>query len=181
MLELSLDILNEGFPAISKSIGRYLAEGAAFCLESNGHKTGVLLKVEGDYQTSLKLHWSEHVDDQVKRAWNDGKEATEYGATAIALVLIKALTPYTVIERSFQGTGFDYWLGTGIYDENLLPFQQRKARLEVSGIWKEAGSNTVEARLKIKRSQIQTITNDGMPALVIVVEFGTPKAKFVNQ
>lgn len=150
-------------------------------MEANGHKPGVVLKVEGEYKAFLTVYWSENIDDQVKRAWNDSKEATEYGATAIALLLIKTLTPYTVIERSFQGTGFDYWLGTGVYDENQLPFQQRKARLEISGIWKAAGSNTVEARLQIKRNQLQAISDQGMPAFIIVVEFGTPKSKFVSQ
>jgi hypothetical protein len=177
MLNVSLDLLKDGFPAISKSIGQYLAEGGAFCLEANGHESGILLRVEGIYSESLKLFWSEDIDAQTRRAWNDGKEATEYGATAISLVIIKTLTPYTIIERSFQGTGFDYWLGTGEYDESLLPFEQRKAKLEISGIWKETMGNTVEARIRAKKNQITAASDDGLPALVIVVEFGAPKAK----
>ena len=181
MLEATLDRLREGFPAISKSIGQYLAEGGAFCFEANGHKPGVALKVEGDYPETIELSWSNVVDSQVARAWNDSQEATEYGATAVAIVILSKLTPYTIIERSFKGTGFDYWLGTGEYDENLLPFQQRKAKLEVSGIWKESESNTVDARIRLKRQQIELAGEEGLSAFIIVVEFGTPKAKFVEQ
>ncbi|MCB0552723.1 MAG: hypothetical protein KDD02_04155 [Phaeodactylibacter sp.] len=181
MLKATLDRLKEGYPAISKNIGAYLAEGGAFCLEGNGHKPGVALVVDGDYPESIELHWSTAVDGQVSRSWNDSQEATEYGATAVAIVILAKLTPYTVIERSFKGTGFDYWLGSGEYDENLLPFQQRKAKLEVSGIWKESGNNTVDARVKLKRQQIKHAGKEGLPAFIIVVEFGTPKAKFVKQ
>jgi hypothetical protein len=45
-----------------------------------------------------------------------------------AILLMRALTGYTVIERSRKGTGFDWWLGT---EDNLF---QGKVRLEVSGI-----------------------------------------------
>jgi len=181
MLKTTLDRLKKGFPAISKNIGAYLAEGGAFCLEANGHQPGVVLVVEGDYPESMELYWSTAVDAQVARSWNDSQEATEYGATAIAIIILTALTPYTIIERSFKGTGFDYWLGSGEYDENLLPFQQRKAKLEVSGIWKESGNNTVDARVRLKRQQIELAGEEGLSAFIIVVEFGTPKAKFVEQ
>lgn len=179
MLEANLEGLKKGFPAISKSIGQYLAEGGAYCLEMNGHASGVVLLVEGDFSEQIKLLWKDKVNDQVKRAWNETQEATEYGATAIALVILQELTDYTVIERSFTGTGFDYWLGTGEYDENLLPFEQRKARLEISGIWRASESNTIDARVQIKRKQLEQSDSTQLPGLIIVVEFGTPTAKFV--
>lgn len=56
MLEATLDRLKEGFPAISKSIGQYLAEGGAFCLDANGHKPGVALEIEGDYPETIELY-----------------------------------------------------------------------------------------------------------------------------
>jgi hypothetical protein len=127
----------------------------------------------------MKLFWQDEVNDQVKRAWNESQEATEYGATAIALMILQQLTEYTVIERSFTGTGFDYWLGTGEYDENLLPFVQRKARLEISGIWKASANNTIDARVQLKRKQLEQSDATLLPGLIIVVEFGTPTAKFM--
>ncbi len=181
MLEATLDRLKEGFPALSKSIGQYLAEGGAFCLEAHRHKSGVAIEIMGDYSETIELYWSNVVDSQVTRAWNDSQEATEYGAAAIAIVILSKLTSYSIIERSFKGTGFDYWLGEGEYDENLLPFQQRKAKLEVSGIWKESETNTVDARVSLKRRQIDFRGEDNFPAIIIVVEFGTPKAKMIDQ
>lgn len=181
MLKATLDQLKEGFPAISKNIGQYLAEGGAFCLEAHGHKSGVALEILGDYPKTIELYWSNVVDPQVTRAWNDSQEATEYGAVAIAIVILSKLTSYSIIERSFKGTGFDYWLGDGEYDENLLPFQQRKAKLEVSGIWKEAETNTVDSKVNLKRRQIDSHGEYDFPAIIIVVEFGTPKAKMIDQ
>lgn len=181
MVEADLNLLKEGFPAISKTIGKYLAEGGAYCMEANGHQSGVLLRVEGDYEATIRLTWSENIDAQIERSWNDSQEATEFGAMSIAIIILKKLTDYTIIERSFRGTGFDYWLGTGEYDENLLPFEQRKARLEISGIWKETSSNTVDARISLKQKQLEVSDSTQLPGLVIVVEFGTPKAKFVKK
>lgn len=66
MLEANLENLKKGFPAISKSIGQYLAEGGAYCLEMNGHTSGVVLLVEGDFNEPMKLFWQDEVNDQVK-------------------------------------------------------------------------------------------------------------------
>lgn len=181
MLKIDLDVLKLGLPAISKNIGQYLAEAGAYCLEANGHKSGTILIVEGFLSKRLIVIWKNKIDDQVKRSWNDSLEATEYGATAIAILLLKKLTDYTIIERSFKGTGFDYWLGTGKYDENLLPFEQRTARLEISGIWKESEINTIESRVRRKQRQLFKSGFMEFPGIIIVVEFGTPKAKMVKQ
>ena len=74
----------------------------------------------------------------------------------------------------------DYWLGTGEYDENLLPFEQRKAKLEVSGIWKESESNTINARIRLKRKQLTQFNFENLPGVIIVVEFGAPQAKYAE-
>ena len=128
---VNLDTLVEGLPAISKSVGAYLAEGGAFCLEAHGHRSGVVLELLGSINDPITLEWPLQVDHQVLRSWADTREATEFGAIAIAILIIRTFTDYTIIERSFRGTGFDYWLGLGEYDENRLPFEQRSARLEV--------------------------------------------------
>lgn len=181
MQKVDLETLKIGFPAISKNIGRYLAEGGAYCLEANDHKSGVIMQIMSDSMEDVVIIWKDKIDAQVKRAWNDSLEATEYGATAIAILLIKKFTDYTIIERSFRGTGFDYWLGTGEYDENLLPFEQRKAQLEVSGIWKESEHNKIDVRVRLKQRQVNRSNFKKFPVFVIVVEFGTPKAKMVKQ
>jgi len=108
------------------------------------------------------------VDDKIKRTYNDTQEATEWGATAISFLIIKNCTPFTVIERSYKKTGFDYWLGY-IND----PLFQKKAKLETSGILKESVTNTVKSRVKMKMEQIRK-TNNTIPGYVIVVEFSKP-------
>ena len=181
MQSIHLDRLKEGFPAISKNTGAYLAEAGAYCLKAQGHASGVRLDMAGNFDTPLRVVWTDMLDDQVFRTWADSQEATEFGAVAIASMLIHTLTDYTFIERSFKGTGFDYWLGKGEYNENLLPFEQRKARLEVSGIWRESPRNTVLARMELKKRQISKSDSGKFPALIIVVEFGTPKSNIYQQ
>ena len=82
-----------------------------------------------------------------------------------------------MIESSWRGTGFDYWLGEE--SENTM---QRKARLEVSGIRNDTAS-VVHARVRRKIDQISpsALTYPGMPGFVIVVEFGTPLAQVETQ
>ena len=49
------------------------------------------------------------VTNQTFRTWADLQEATEYGATAISVLLAKKELGYEVVERSVKGTGI--WLG----------------------------------------------------------------------
>jgi hypothetical protein len=110
----------------------------------------------------------------MRRCWNDQQEATEYGAVGIAVLLLKRFHRYSAIERSFKGTGFDYWLGEN--DDLLF---QKKARLEVSGIIR-GNASQVENRVVSKLKQ--TDVSDGqLPAYVAVVEFGNPLAKVVRK
>jgi hypothetical protein len=122
------------------------------------------------------LTWTT-ITDQALRTWNDLQEATEYGATAIAVLLAKKEIGYAVIERSMKGTGIDYWMG----DESDGPPFQSKARLEISGILKVQGNDSavrraVTARVRQKLRQTGPSSNP-LPAYVIVVEFGMPLAE----
>jgi hypothetical protein len=109
-------------------------------------------------------------DENARLTWNDPEEATEQGAAACALVLIKGLAHYEVVERSRKGTGFDYWLG----DEDDYPFQ-KKARLEVSGI-AEGSEAQLQQRVNQKLRQTKRSDSTNLPAFVAVLEFKTPKA-----
>lgn len=88
-------------------------------------------------------------------SWNDVKEATEFGATALAILLLLKFTDFTYVIRAYQGTGIDYWLGTGDYTSELLPTSSRKGRLEISGILNERKSNTVNMRINQKKKQVK--------------------------
>lgn len=168
MLDLS-DLAN-GLPAISPAFGQYLAEAGAVCLESQGHANGQELSVQGIHSKDYALRWPE-ITDQMERCLNDAEVATEHGAVGIAVLLMKRLIGFAVIQRSRKGTGFDYWLG----DEADMPFQN-KARLEVSGI-RNGDQKTVKARVREKMTQTEVSDETRLPAYVVVVEFGRPVAE----
>jgi hypothetical protein len=106
----------------------------------------------------------------MRRYWNDLEEATEQGATGLALLLLRSLCGYTVVERSRKGTGFDWWLGT---DDDLF---QAKARLEVSGLLR--GSNRrFNSRMTARKKQTRRSARSRLVAYVVVTEFGTPRSR----
>ena len=170
---LNLNELRSGLPAITPEWGSVLAQVAGVCLELQGHCQGVRLRVTGFVNDTYALIWPP-ISDQALRTWSDYQEATQYGATAIAVLLAKKETGYAVIERSAKGTGIDYWLG---HEAEGPPFQN-KARLEVSGIFSVEGSDrdverAVAKRVREKLKQTQS-SSGSLPAYVIVVEFGSP-------
>ncbi len=169
--DLMLESLADGFPALTAAFGMCLAEAGAICLDYHDHPQGVELEVSGDFSESFHLYWPQ-VTDQMRRCWNDIEVVREHGAYGIACLLIRKLTPFTVIERSRKGTGFDYWLG---FEGDLL--FQNKARLEVSGIGK-GSPDLIAWRVNIKLKQ--TERSDGaLPAYIVVVEFSTPTSRVV--
>ena len=173
---LDLNELNNGLPAITPQWGATLAQVAGVCLESQGHRQQVSFDVAGYANNAYTLNWP-YIDDQARRTWADLQEATEHGATGIAVLLAKKELGYAVIERSAKGTGIDYWLG---HEQDGPPFQS-KARLEVSGILRvEESDIDVERAVgkRVREKLKQTLPSSGsLPAYVIVVEFGTPLAE----
>src|SRR5579871_2703074 len=86
-----------------------------------------------------------------------------------------ALSEYTVVHRSYQGTGVDYFLGHR--DDFLF---QHSACLEVSGIGN--GSETeIRRRKKIKLEQTQRSDALQIPAIVVIVEFSRPMAEVAQR
>ena len=126
------------------------------------------------YSDDIQLNWTSIVDKATIKSWGDMQEATEYGATAVAILLANELTEYPCIERSCKGTGFDYWLG----EEDDIELFQRKARLEISGILKETKKNTLKQRVNIKEKQTNITANTNMNAHICVTEFSNPKCAY---
>lgn len=178
MIELNLSKLKEGLPGISKTIGAYLAEAAAFCLTQNQHNSPVELSITGLYTQNLLVIWTDDITEQVKRSWRESIEATEYGATGIAILLLLKLTDYVILERGVIGTGFDYLLCKQDTKGQLL--LEEKARLEISGIWRATKTNTVTQRISIKKKQVKKSNAANFPAYIIVIEFSQPTSKFIQ-
>lgn len=172
-----LDELNNGLPGITKSWGAWLSEASKACFDNQGHISGVKIMVEGIADREYKVIWAgEEITEQVKRSWNDTQEMTEYGACGVAILLVLKLTDYTIIERSRKGTGFDYWLGD---KDSEIPFKN-SARLEVSGILK-GDEKLLRTRVGQKLKQTHPTDAGNLPAFVVVVEFGEPRAGLVKK
>ncbi len=108
---LALADLSAAIPALTAEIGAYFIQACYVCLALNNHPPVVQVQVDGTFTEIFTLEWPGAISSQTRRAWNDLDEATEQAAYGIAILLIRALTPYTVIERSRKGSGFDYWIG----------------------------------------------------------------------
>lgn len=173
MRELNIDIIKEGMPGITPAIGNYLLENCMVSLHASGHADGIAMQVRGLSDEIFNLHWKGKVTDQMTRSYQDDFETTEQGAVCISVLVATHLTDYTIVERSWRGTGIDYWLG---YADD--PFLQRAARLEISGIKTESAANTVLSRYEQKAQQ--TVLSDGsnLPAYISIVEFSAPKCLF---
>lgn len=173
MGSLHITQILDGTPGISPVEGANLEENCIVALHKNGHLNPVLLGLIDSKQESVPLYWEDRYNEQLERTYADIQSVTERAAVCVSILLALNSTDYTVIERSRKGTGFDYMLG----DKNS-EFYQPKARLEISGIYQETDSNSVEARFSIKSRQTDRSDATRLPAYISVVEFGTPKAKF---
>lgn len=175
---LDLDQLNEGLPTLTSNWGRFLSEAALFCLTQNQHTNNVDLHILDRQDQIYKIRWGFTLDDRASSSYADHSEATEYGATCIAILLVINITDNKTIERAVKGNGFDYWVGNVDDNQNLL--FQRKARLEISGIMKGNESN-VKSRTKEKINQTDISDNMKIPAYISVIEFSKPMASFVEK
>lgn len=173
MKELDIEIIKQGMPGITPVIGSYLYENCLVCLNNAGHTDGVNLQVQGLQQDNLRLHWSGEISEQALRSYQDDFETTEQGAICLSVLIAKQLTNYTVVERSWRGTGIDYWLG---YDDD--PLFQRAARLEISGIKAETPANSIRMRYEQKVNQTRLSDDTELSAYISIIEFSTPKCLF---
>ena len=172
---LELRKLATGEVGITPAFGAAIAEAAGVCLESQSHiaeRTFLTIKSFSPSSDLLErqaqLTWPT-VTLQALQCWKDETSATEHGAVAVAILVVQNILGKKVVERSYRGTGFDYWLGETNESDDLF---EKKERLEISGI--RAGDPSV-LRRRIAEKEKQTQRSDGIyPAIVIVIEFGQP-------
>lgn len=188
MLDLN-ELDTDDILGVDRPKGNDLAKAAAVCLESQKHVPGVSLTVTGMSNKKYSLTWS-WVSAQGRRTRADMQEATEDGASGVAILLAIRDIGQTIILRSRKPTGIDYWLGDHGPDfteaerrmtDQLQSFLEGddlivKGRLEVTGIL-HGSEQDVEARRRKKQRQVRRSDSSGLPAYVIVVEFGQPLAE----
>jgi hypothetical protein len=163
---LDLSALAGGTAHLTPALCADLVEAAVVCLAGKGHVPGVCLQV---HERAVSLAW-EAPDPRAKRSRGDPQEATERGATALAIALVRGGTDLDVVERSWKGTGFDYFLASSTDG----PTFARAACLEVSGILDD-DHRIIEQRLRDKVAQVQR-GGAGLPGYAVVVGFRTPRA-----
>jgi hypothetical protein len=115
----------------------------------------------------------------MRKSHADLVQASEFGACAIAFLVVREILDLVPVEQAERGTHVDFYLApeaVGESKDETLIFNQ-KARLEVSGLLKESGSNTVDGRTKAKLDRLQA---DGLPTLIAIVEFGAPCSKITK-
>jgi hypothetical protein len=172
---LHLASLVYDLPALTPALGGTLAEAAAVCLADRGH--GDVCEMQLRWRADARLFAIHRplVTDPMRRAYRDMQDATELGACGVAILAVRAITGYAVVERSVKGTGFDYWLGTIDAPSTASEPLERKARLEVSGILHGA-VRSVEARVREKIRQTRRWAGS-YPAYIVVVEFSKPMVR----
>ncbi|OPY65906.1 MAG: hypothetical protein A4E63_02765 [Syntrophorhabdus sp. PtaU1.Bin050] len=178
--DLVLESLGSDIPTLNKVKASMLRETCIWCLTKCEHSNGVQIKC--DIFTAPVTHtikWEDDVDlDGLLRAYNDD-DAVPFGAEALALLLIRKHTPFTAIQRAAKPSGIDYWLGYKSKNPYSL-FSMKDARLEISGILVESGSNTIKSRIKQKLKQTEA-SDHVFPVFISVIEFGNPKAETVRK
>ncbi|MEM9884492.1 MAG: hypothetical protein AAF849_01265 [Bacteroidota bacterium] len=162
---------------ITEIVGNFFAEAAQVCLELNGHTSGVEIHVEGLYERNIVLEWSKELDKEKLLSWKDEKEATEYGATAIALLIVLHFGDYEFAERSPQFALGDFYLKSAALENTS---SKDEAFLEISGIFKKTAGNTINIRIKQKRKQLKNKPIKNENVLIAVVEFSKPQAKIIS-
>ena len=175
---LNLVKLKQGFPGVTSALGEACFEACMICFESQHHSSGVELRLAGSFVGSFQILWNEETTDQMGRAWYDEREATEFAASGVAFLLIMELTQYTVLQRSRQGTGYDYWLAEKA-EVDRYPFRYA-ARLEVSGIRRAEKESMIKTRVQQKLDQIKP-ADISLQTYIIVVEFSRPLAYVVEK
>ena len=177
MITLKLHTIGEGIEGISPTYGAYMAECAAVCFESQGHKSGVLLPYSDGQVTKYSVvEWTHEVTDSIMDSHFDEKRTTDFGAMGVAVLLACNLTDYTHFKTSETSNGYDFLLRKKSADKNFL-----NAKLEISGIRKETPQNTVKSRLSVKEKQILKNIDDDAICYVSIIEFSKPEAKFIKQ
>lgn len=175
---LDLDSLAQGIPVIPEDAAGYYKLSCMVCLSSQNHTSGVRLLAHYDsIGETCEVLWTGEVTDQIQRSFRDENKTTDFGAQAIAFLLVRELTDFTVIEQSNVGTTIDYYLAHKDQQDDTLIFNHA-AYLEVTGIRFETEDNSVERRIAQKRQRLRR--DEDLPALIVVVEFGQPWAKMVT-
>ena len=177
--KINIDSLRNGIPVITEGLFGIHKESCIVCFGSNGHPSGVKLELLFDNKKDhCEVSYTGEITQRLIKSYADNKKTTDYGACAIALLLIREYTDFVAEQVANPiGNGIDYYLinknKNENYDDELL--YNHSAMLEVSGIRLETKNNSVKKRLKEKLNRLEKYNHDfSIPTYIIVIEFGRP-------
>ena len=175
--KLVLESLSDQAYAITPDATGFYKEQCMVCFHKNGHESGVMLEVRHHQTcTSFQICWTGKVTDRmISNAYVDHLKYVDFGACAVALLLIRRITDYKAVQQSAIGTTIDYYLAPQDQDDDLI--FNHAARLEVAGILKENENNTVKDRIMKKRNRLK---ESSLPTYIIVIEFSRPWSEMVE-
>lgn len=163
---------------LSHNFTGMMVECCSLCLNSQSHNSPIVLLSNKEKQnlmnSDLSLEWAVEITSKIIATYNDENRVTDHAAMCLALHLAFKLTDFDCVETSQKGDGVDFWFSKN----DSLEFV---ARLEVSGIRKENGTNTLKNRLKIKLNQTKQSDNTDVPAYVSIIEFSKPEAIYISK
>jgi hypothetical protein len=169
---INLTKFASGTARLSPEFCGMIAAACALKLKQNAHPQPAILAIEGSYTETVTIGWDE---PDARTEGSFGEKATEFAGECLGIAVTEKLTEFNVVERSFIGTGFDFWLGR---KRDLL--FQRKARLEISGM-DDGDPTEIQARVKRKQNQVDKGTvNNSLRALIVVSQFTRPVAKVIR-
>ncbi len=180
MTELYLESINEKFKSFFTShFTGMMLECCVVCLNSQNHKTGILLKkevhksnmIEQDYTLSWQLEFT----TVLQNTHTDANRTTDYGAMCLSLLLADSiLEEKGVWQSSRSKQGVDFWLINPLTLQSIL-------RLEISGIRRQTATNPVGTRAKKKTIQTNQSDNSNATAYINIIEFSQPSALFIQK
>ena len=172
------DLLDPESPSLTRALGKRSYEAIMMCFESHEHESSLNSEVTNlgrDRLADLTISWSylSEERDRMRRSFGVARNAVEFAAEGFAHLMIPGLTGHFLIERANVGDGVDYWL-TKDMDPEVHVFQNREARLEISGIMEREHRSGIEYIVRRKLKQTDRSDSTELPAFVFVVEFGRP-------
>jgi hypothetical protein len=180
MTELYLENINEKFKAFFTShFTGMMLECCVVCLNSQNHKTSVLLKKEPHKSSIMEqdyaLSWQLAFTSVLQNTHTDVNRTTDYGAMCLSLLLADTiLTEKGIWQSSRSKQGVDFWLINPVTLLSIL-------RIEISGIRKQTATNPIGTRAKKKIIQTDQSDNSAATAYVSIVEFSQPSALFIQK
>lgn len=171
---LDLTVLHLDAPGVTPHQAGVMEEQAEVCLSYHKHAPGVLCSVQSERTGSkVPISWTTSEDQlRLQAAHGDLQEATEGGATGVAIAYMKYAHDLVVTGRSPKdGNGFDYFMAP----KGAASIFRSKptARLEVSGVLSN-DSAECRSRLKQKIAQVKKNLPAGLDAFAVVVGFKHP-------